>query len=105
MARATVHVAGRTSRPAAAAAPAVPRGASLVDKQFLRPMLVRKVAGKNANQEKAAIVVVDNEVMIVAPTQTGEPAVYVKRQAADKNYRFVRWLTPQEKIEFPGLPG
>jgi hypothetical protein len=105
MARATITVAGRTSKPAATA---VPVGRSLVDKPFLRPFLVEKVDGNAPLGQKVAIVVRDdaknpaNNTMVVAPTRTGEPAVWVGRKNADKNYRFVRFLRPDEQIAFPG---
>ncbi len=96
MAKAIVRVGGRTSAPAATRN-------SLVDRAFLRPMIVRKVGGKGKLEEKAALVVVDGQFMVVAPTKTGEPAVYVGRKNADKYYTFVRWMTPQEAITFEGI--
>lgn len=111
MAKATVTVAGRTSRPASQVRGAsAPTRNSLVDRPFLRPMLVRKVKGSGTDNgrrpvEKAALVVVDNQFMVVAPTNTGEPAVYVGRKAADEKYVFVRYLTPSEQISFPGIAG
>lgn len=103
MARATVTVNGRTSKPV------TPVGNSLVDRPFLRPFLVRKIGGKGPKVEKAAIVVRDDaknpgtNTMLVAPTASGEPAVWVGRKNADKFYQFVRYLRPDEAISFPGV--
>jgi hypothetical protein len=98
-----VTVNGRTSKPVSVKAD------SLVDRPFLRPFLVRKTGGKGKGIEKVALVTRDDpkapgtNTMLVAPTASGEPAVWVGRKNADKFYTFVRYLRPDESVSFPGI--
>jgi hypothetical protein len=88
----------------APARPAPVRDPSLVDRPFLKLMLVRKQSGTGRGTEKVAAVCVDREAMLVFPTPAGEPARFVRRANADKHYAFVRYLRPDENVVISGTP-
>lgn len=74
---------------------------SLVDRPFLRPMVVRKNSGKGAGVEKVAFVAKDGEAIVVTPAG-GSKAAWVGRKNADKHYEFVRYLSPDESVTISG---